>query len=213
MTGLDVDAVAHHERADALRAAELVGAHRHQVGGRRQRGHVEPREGLHGVGVEGGVRRPVAHDGRHLGQRLDGADLVVGQHHRHHADAVVEGIGEGVEVDDAVGSHGNDAAAERLARVQHGVVLGGQAHHGATPAGVDARDGQVVGLGAAAGEHHLAGRAPRPAATTSRASSSAARASRATACTPDGLPNRSVRNGSMAASASGRSGVVAALSR
>ena len=57
------------------------------------------------------------------------------------------------------------------------------------------------------------GSTPRQAAATSRASSMAARAARATACEPDGLPNRSVSQGSMAAAASGRSGVVAAWSR
>ncbi len=57
------------------------------------------------------------------------------------------------------------------------------------------------------------GAAPSAAATRSRASSSAARASRPAACALDGLPNRSPRNGSMAARTAGRSGVVAAWSR
>ena len=54
---------------------------------------------------------------------------------------------------------------------------------------------------------------PSASATTSRASSIACFARRDTACDPDGLPKRSVRNGSIASTASGRIGVVAAWSR
>ncbi len=57
------------------------------------------------------------------------------------------------------------------------------------------------------------GRQPIAAATTSRASSTLRRASRAKRCDPDGLANRSERNGSIASTASGRIGVVAAWSR
>ncbi len=54
------------------------------------------------------------------------------------------------------------------------------------------------------------GSTPSPAAMTSRASSMAVRAARATEWDPDGLPKRSVSQGSMACADSGRSGVVAA---
>ena len=57
------------------------------------------------------------------------------------------------------------------------------------------------------------GPAPSSAAIRSRASSSAIRARRDSAWAPDGLPKPPVRNGSMASSASGRIGVVAAWSR
>ena len=57
------------------------------------------------------------------------------------------------------------------------------------------------------------GSTPSAAATASRASSTAARAARATWWAPEGLPNRSVSQGSMAAAASGRSGPLAAWSR
>ena len=80
---LDIDAVAHHQGAHALGPAELVGADRDQVGDRGQVGHVEPRERLHGVGMEDGVGRRRLRRVRHLGERLNRADLVVGQHHRH----------------------------------------------------------------------------------------------------------------------------------
>ena len=58
-----------------------------------------------------------------------------------------------------------------------------------------------------------AGLAPSAAATCSRASSIAVLAARAAACWPDGFPKEPWRKGSIASSASGRSGVVAAWSR
>src|SRR5438132_1500690 len=58
-----------------------------------------------------------------------------------------------------------------------------------------------------------AGLAPSAAATCSRASSMAVLATRAAACWPDGFPKDPWRKGSIASSASGRSGVVAAWSR
>ena len=54
------DALAHGEHADALRAAELVGAQRQQVDVRPHAAQVEPRRGLHGVGVQQRARAPVA---------------------------------------------------------------------------------------------------------------------------------------------------------
>ena len=57
------------------------------------------------------------------------------------------------------------------------------------------------------------GAAPSSSARRSRASSSATRARRDSVWAPDGLANPSVRRGSMASRASGRSGVVAAWSR
>ena len=55
--------------------------------------------------------------------------------------------------------------------------------------------------------------APSRLAIWSRASSMATRARRDSAWPPDGLPNRPERYGSMASTASGRMGVVAAWSR
>ena len=54
---------------------------------------------------------------------------------------------------------------------------------------------------------------PTRAATASRASSTARRAWRAAAWAPDGLPWCAPRNGSMASTASGRTGVLAVWSR
>ncbi len=57
------------------------------------------------------------------------------------------------------------------------------------------------------------GRTPSAAATVSRASSMAVLAARAAACWPEGFPKMPDRKGSIASSASGRMGVVAAWSR
>ena len=158
-------AVAHHQRADALGAAQLVARDRHQVGVRRGVGHVEPRGGLHGVGVERGARRVAVHDVAHLDQVGDGAHLVVGQHHRHHGGRAVRGRqpvelgGQQVQPDAAGGVDRHDRAIEGLDHVEHGVVLGRRAHRGPRPGRHPAGDGLVVGLGTARGEDHLAGRA------------------------------------------------------
>ncbi len=153
----------HHEAADPLGPAELVGGHADQVSRGRQRPQVAPARGLHGVGVEGGARRPLGHHRGHLGQRRDGADLVVRGHgadDRHLAAQVVEGGGELVGVDGRVGAGPHHPAAGGEDGMEHGVVLGGRAHCGAAPGGHDAQHGQVVGLGPAGGEDHL----PRAAA-------------------------------------------------
>ena len=124
----------------------------------RRGGDVEPGGGLHRVGVEHGPGRPLGHEGGHGGQRLDGADLVVGQHHRHDGGPLVEGGGEGVEVDDAVGvdadlGHPEAVAAQPVTAVEDGVVLDGGGDHPVAEPPVaggagGALDGQVVGLGA-----------------------------------------------------------------
>ena len=97
------------------------------------------------------------HDLGDLGERLDGADLVVDERHRHERDVGVEGGGELLEVDEAAPSTADRATARLLHRVQHGVVLDGGADDRAAPRAEHAAHGEVVGLGAAAGEHDLAG--------------------------------------------------------
>ena len=154
--GLDSDALPHDEGADALRAPELVGADGDEGGARCERGHVEPREGLHGVGVDDGGRRPVAYQLNHVGERLHGADLVVGEHDGDHRDRLVEQFGEGGEVDDAVGPHRCRARlGQATAGVQDGVVLDRRADDSSRMGAVAPDDGEVVGLGASGGEHDL----------------------------------------------------------
>ena len=108
---------------------------------------------------------------RHLGDRLDRADLVVREHHRHEDRAVGDrpldllGVHAAVAVDRDL----HDLEAELLQvleRVADRVVLDGRRHDAvsARPAGPGGTlQREVVGLGAAAGEHDLAGiRADRP---------------------------------------------------
>jgi len=73
-----------------------------------------------------------------------------------------------------------------------------------------ARDGEVTGLGATSGEDDAAGFAPTKAATSSRASSTARRASRAARWLPEGLPTTPRCHGAMASATSSRRGAEAA---
>ena len=65
--------------------------------------------------------------------------------------------GQRVEIDPACAVDADDATVPRLDRVQHGVMLDRGAHGDAAGAIERAEDRRVVGLGAAAGEDHLAG--------------------------------------------------------
>jgi hypothetical protein len=92
-------------------------------------GDVEPRGGLHGVGVQHGAWSSPAHQTRHLGKGLHRAHLVVDQLDRHNADGPVERCAKGFQVDNAVISHldhsngGTEEALRPLGRVQYRVVL------------------------------------------------------------------------------------------
>ena len=119
-----------------------------------------------------------------------------------------------VEVDSAGCVDRHHPAADVLDRVQHGVVLGRRTDRHAAVATDRPEHGEVVGLGAASREHDLAWPHSRARRRRRRGPRRAAlRASREAACEPLGLANRSVRNGSIALTASGRIGVVAAWSR
>ena len=74
------------------------------------------------------MRRARAHQLGDRVERLDGADLVVHEHHRHDDGAVIERVAERVEVDDAVetGHDPSDPEAlslQTVARRQDGLVL------------------------------------------------------------------------------------------
>ncbi len=177
---------------------------------------VEPAERLRGVGVEHRAGRALADDVRDRGQRLDGADLVVDEHHRHEGDVVVERGGQRVEVDDAPPVDGHDAARRpRATGCEHGVVLDGAAHGRAAPRAEHAAHREVVGLGAAAREHDLAGLRSRRRSASSLAGvvEGGARLRARARGRPTGCRRRRAAHGTIAASASGRSGVVAAWSR
>ena len=115
--------------------------------------------GLHGVGVEQRAAR--VGDGGELGDRLDGADLVVGEHHRDQRGAIGDQGGQGVGRDDAraIDAQPADlpaAAGEGPGGLQDRLVLDG-ADDEMTPARrlqrlSGAAHRQDVGLGAAARE-------------------------------------------------------------
>ena len=94
-------ALAHHQRADALGAAELVGAHRHEVESGCQLRQIEGGGRLHRIGVEHGLGRVPAHQLCDLVQGLDRAHLVVGRHHRDQRHLGPDNVGHRVEVDGA----------------------------------------------------------------------------------------------------------------
>lgn len=161
---------AEEQRADPERAADLVPADRH--GGQSGAGEVDLQltEGLDRVGVHGDGEL-----GRHRRQftdRHDGADLVVGPHHGDHRDVVgvaedrlaqVFRVDAAVAVDREVVDGRALVFGEPVDGVQDGVVFDGAGEDpGAAgvrvAAGpVEALHGEVVGLRAAGGEHHLAG--------------------------------------------------------
>ena len=212
----------------ALRTAELVGADRHQPGscgaGTRRRATARP-----GRRRCAGPHRATgdATTAGHLVERLDRADLVVDGHDRHQAHVVPAGVGQGVEVDPAVGSARHlaqlraRAGGQGPAGPQHGVVLHGRAHHGrgagcVHPSATASHPPWTARSSASVPPEVRTtspGPTPSSSAIRSRASSRAIRARLDSAWAPDGLANPSVRTGSMASSASGRSGVVAAWSR
>ncbi len=101
LLGEDVRPVADVQRADALRALELVGAERHEVRAERLDVEVDVRRGLDGVDVEDDALAG-ADPGGDLGDRLDRADLVVGEHDRDQDRLVVERRLELVGIDPAV---------------------------------------------------------------------------------------------------------------
>jgi len=142
----------------ALGPAQFVGTDADEVVSRRGRGHVHPGGGLHRVGVQRRRGGPATDHVEHLLQRLDGAHLVVDQHHRHHGDIAGHRGGQRFEVDDAVGVDGNDPHLDPCGgrRGDHRVVLDGGGDHRPPAGGHRPQDGQVVGFGPPAGEDHAA---------------------------------------------------------
>ena len=162
--GAQGGAGADDQGADAGGAAELVGGEGEQVDA--VGGHVDPGEAgrLHGVTEQdraGGVGQL-----GHGGDRLAGADLVVGRHHRDQGGASrLEERAQAAGIDPAEPVHRGQVdlcpgvGGGPGGGVEHGVVLDGRADQvpGLRRPGQDgALDGQVVGLGATGGEHDLA---------------------------------------------------------
>ena len=132
LLGEDVGAVADVEGPDALRALELVGAQRHHVRPERLDVEIDVRRRLDRVDVEHDALVG-ADDGRDLGDRLDRADLVVGQHDRDQDRPVVDRAFELIRVDAAIAIDRqlDDLEAELLEvaeGVADGVVLDRRGH-------------------------------------------------------------------------------------
>ena len=87
------------QRAGALRAVELVGRQREQIDAERPHVDRNLADRLHGVGVH--QRAALVGDGGDLGDRLNGADLVVRVHHRDERGVVGHRLADPVGRDDA----------------------------------------------------------------------------------------------------------------
>jgi len=153
----DGSAVSHVERTDALGSIELVAGERQQVDAERI--DVERdlagrlgRVGMHQAAV--GARQP-----GDLGDRLEGADLVVGVHHRDQCRVRAQrrrdvGRRDAARRIDADDRDVPTEFAQMQRRLHHGRMLDGTDYDVSfvrQRAG-DAEQGQVVGLGRAAGE-------------------------------------------------------------
>ena len=173
----DVQLASYDERADAERAAQLVPGQGERVGAGRGEVHLDLADGLHRVGVHGDPVGACQLD--HLGDRLERPHLVVRPHHRHEGDRLrvaVDGLLECLDVEPALGvdrqqlDRRSVAFGQPVQGVEHRVVLhGGGEDAGAAgvvapPRPEQALGREVVGLGAAGGEHDLA----RPAAQRTR---------------------------------------------
>jgi hypothetical protein len=130
---------------------------RHQVDAHRVDVEREQRRALHRVAVEEDALLPA--DRPDLGDRLEGADLVVGEHDRDEHRLVRDRVAELVEVDlpGAVDRKVRDARLPRPlevpAGVEHGLVLGHLRDHVVALLAIEldhALDRQVVRLGRAA---------------------------------------------------------------
>ena len=161
---LKLHAAAHIQKADALGAVDLVGRRRQHVDA--QLVHVDGlmAEGLHRVGVEDDAR--LVGGRRQLANRLDGADLVVGEHDGGQDGVRADGRLEVLNAHESVLVHGKIGhlealALQRLAGVKHRVVLDGARDDVAPLGGVgpgEALEGPVVRFGAAAREEDFARR-------------------------------------------------------
>ena len=214
---LDAQPPADDERADPGGAAQLVGAHRHQVGVEAGQVQFDVPAGSGGVDVH---RHPgPAAEVHHLGDGLDRADLVIGPLAVHECRGILgvasQGEGHPFGLDPAV-------AVDRQ-QLHVGQPLGGVAHGGVLhPAQSTTAPGR-----ARVAPHTAAltasvppevkttwrGRTPSSPATCSRASSRVARTIRPSWCTRPGSAAGPSSQARRAAVTSGRSGEVEAWSR
>ena len=162
------DATPDEQHADAFGSVEFMPGQAHHIDAQATNVEVKKTGGLYRVGVhhDGSVEilRLLPDGGRDFRDGIDGADLVVGVHHRYHGGAVGDGVVHPVRLDHTVviDREIGDLPAtvfELLAGVEDGMVLGGGGDDVPTRffQGIcRAANGRVVGLGPAAGENHLA---------------------------------------------------------
>ena len=159
----DVGPVPQVERADPLRALELMGGDRQHVGAERLDVDVDVRRRLDGIDSEQHVAMG-PHAATDLGDRLDRPDLVVGEHDRDEDRLVVDRSVELVRIDSpiTIDRQLDDLEAEPLEiaeRVADGMVLDRRGDD-SMPAGLagpsGAFEGEVVRLRAAGREDDLA---------------------------------------------------------
>ena len=108
---------------------------------------------------------PLPADRGEFRQWLQHSDFIVGRHHAHHHRVSGDRIPEIVRADQAIGSRLQQRQLESLAlklmeRVENGVVFRDHADEmarpvsGTPPGSGVAKQGEVVGFGGPAGEHH-----------------------------------------------------------
>ena len=147
------------QRPDALGTAQLMGRQGQGVGAEGREIDGDLAGCLHGVDMQPAVGG--ANKGRSLGDRLNDAGLIIGQHQAHQGPAGgLEVSFQPRQVRDAVGVHrpGLDWQAAGLCCFEHGVMLGGPHDDTGKASRPGAFDGQGIGFGAAADERHGAGR-------------------------------------------------------
>ena len=157
----------HVQCADAFGAIEFVCGKAEQVDAQRRDVDRHSADGLRGVAVE--QNPAIAANLADFGQRLDDADLVVGQHHRDEQRVVAERRGQRLGIEpagvrtgcrlDAQNRHFETPASQPGERIEHRFMFGGDRDEmiAAPPAAFGyAPDCQIVAFGGTAGEDNLA---------------------------------------------------------
>ena len=167
--GYDAGAASDVKDADALGAVKFVGGEGEEINAESVDVEGESAGRLDGVGVEGDAG--TFQEGGDFGDRLDGADFVVGVVNADQGEVVAEEAVQVAEVDDAVlvdaeiVDVGAAVAAEILGGAQDGVVFDAGNDEAITTGLLagdgSAFDGQVGAFAAAAGEDELAGLAAK----------------------------------------------------
>ncbi len=150
------------QSAAALGAVNLVGGDADQVCPQGLGGEGDFEKALDGIGVEQGIGAEPVGELCHLGNGLDGADLVVHHHNAYQNGVRPQGGFQGVQGDEPLRirlqiGDGVALAFQLLHAVENGVVLNGGGDDVLAPLAQPLHRGEhrpVVGLGAAGGEEY-----------------------------------------------------------